>query len=84
MKRSKPVTFFCIGIVLVFYFLYSISRIPGINGDFGYLSPFKWVNVEVLSSSYSFELKRVAAFSGISIFFIMLSGFLYRRKDILT
>jgi ABC-2 type transport system permease protein len=84
MKRSKPVTFFCIGIVLVFYFLYSISRIPGINGDFGYLSPFKWVNIEVLSPLYSFELKRVAAFSGISIFFIMLSGFLYRRKDILT
>jgi len=84
MKRSKPVTFFCVGIVLVFYFLYSISRIPGINGDFGYISPFKWVNIEVLSPLYSFELKRVAAFSGISIFFIMLSGFLYRRKDILT
>jgi len=83
-KRAKPVTFTCVGIVLVFYFLYSISRIPGINGDFGYLSPFKWVDVEVLSPTYTFELIRVTGFSGITILLILVSGFLYRRKDILT
>jgi ABC-2 type transport system permease protein len=83
-KRGKPATFFCVGIVLVFYFLYSISRIPGINGDFGYISPFKWVNMEVLSPSYALELIRVAGFSGNTLLLILVSAFLYRRKDILT
>ena len=84
IKRARPVTFFCVGIVLIFYFLYSISRIPGINGDFGYLSPFKWVNVEVLSPFYTLELIRVAGFLVITAFLIVVSGFIYRRKDILT
>ena len=84
MKRARPVTFFCVGIVLIFYFLYSISRIPGTHGDFGYLSPFKWVNIEVLSPLYGLEFVRVAGFLGITILFILVSGFLYRRKDILT
>jgi ABC-2 type transport system permease protein len=84
MKRAKPVTFFCVGIVLIFYFLYSISRIPGINGDFGYLSPFKWVNMEVLSPVYGIEFIRVAGFIGISSFFVVAAGLIYRRKDILT
>jgi ABC-2 type transport system permease protein len=83
-KRAKPVTFFCVGIVLIFYFLYSISRIPGINGDFGFLSPFKWVNIEVLSPVYGLEFIRVAGFIGIAFFLVVVSGFIYRKKDILT
>lgn len=84
MKRARPVTFFGVGLVMVLYFLYSISRIAGVNGSFGYLSPFKWVNVEVLSPTYALELIRVAGFIGIIVFLIVVSGFLYRRKDILT
>jgi ABC-2 type transport system permease protein len=84
MKRAKPVTSFCVGIVLIFYFFYTISRIPGTHGDFGYLSPFKWVNVEVLSPSYSLEFIRVAGFSGITLLLLLVSGYLYQRKDILT
>jgi ABC-2 type transport system permease protein len=83
-KRGKPATSLCVGIVMVFYFLYSISRLPGINGDFGYVSPFKWVNIEVLSPGYHLELLRVGGFvlsiAGMSI----VSGLLYRKKDILT
>jgi ABC-2 type transport system permease protein len=84
VKRAKPVTFLCVGIVMVFYFLYSISRIPGINGDFGYFSPFKWVNMEVLSPLYTLELIRVAGFLANTVILIVVSAFLYRRKDILT
>ena len=43
IKRARPVTFFCVGLILVFYFLFTISRISGVKGNFGYLSPFKWV-----------------------------------------
>ena len=84
MKRAKPVTFLCVGIVMIFYFLFSISRIPGINGNFGFISPFKWVNMEVLSPTYSLEFIRLGGFIGIILFFVFLSAFIYRRKDILT
>jgi ABC-2 type transport system permease protein len=84
VKRARPATFFCVSMVMILYFLYSISRITGVNGAFGYISPFKWVNVEVLSPSYSLELIRVMAFSGITSILIILSGLIYKRKDILT
>ncbi|MGA2822008.1 MAG: ABC transporter permease subunit [Bacteroidales bacterium] len=84
MKRAKPITSFCVGLVLVLYFLYTISRISGVNGAFGYISPFKWVNIAVLSPSYGIEFSRVSAFLGMSVFLILVSGFIYRRKDILT
>ena len=84
MKRAKPVTSLCVGIVMIFYFLFSISRIPGINGKFGYISPFKWINMEVLSPAYSLESFRLAGFIGIILFLVFLSAFIYRGKDILT
>jgi ABC-2 type transport system permease protein len=84
MRRARPITFFCVGLVMVLYFIYSISRITGVDGTFGYISPFKWVNVDVLSPSYTFELIRVAGFLIATIFLIVISGLMYRRKDILT
>ena len=84
MKRARPVTSSCVGLVLVLYFFYSISRISGVDGSFGYLSPFKWVNVNVLSPSYGLEPWRTAAFIGITALLILVSGYIYRRKDILT
>jgi ABC-2 type transport system permease protein len=84
MKRARPVTSFCVGLVLVLYFLYSISRMSGVDGTFGYLSPFKWVNVDLLSPTYGVEMWRTAAFIGTITLLILLSGLIYRRKDILT
>jgi ABC-2 type transport system permease protein len=84
MKRARPVTSSCVGLVLVLYFLYTISRMSGVDGTFGYLSPFKWVNIAVLSPSYGLEFTRTAAFIGITVILILVSGFLYQRKDILT
>jgi len=84
MKRVRSVTSFCVGLVLVLYFLYTISRMSGVDGAFGYMSPFKWVNVNVLSPSYGIEPWRITAFIGMSVLLIFVSGFIYRRKDILT
>ena len=84
MKRAKPITSFCVGLVLVLYFLYTISRMSGVDGNFGYLSPFKWVNIDVLSPSYGIEFIRLAAFLGMSVLLILGSDLIYRRKDILT
>lgn len=84
MKRGRPVTFFCVGLTLVLYFIYTLSKMAGVDGTFGYLSPFKWVNTNVLSVSYGFETLRILAFMGASALLILLSGFIYRKKDILT
>jgi ABC-2 type transport system permease protein len=84
MKRARPVTSFCVGLVLVLYFLYTISRMSGVDGTFGYISPFKWVNVDVLSPSYVVEPLRLIVFAGMSAILILVSAALYRRKDILT
>jgi ABC-2 type transport system permease protein len=84
IRRAKPVTSFCIGLVMVLYFLYSISRITGVDGNFGYISPFKWVNVDVLQPAYTYEPLRIAAFIAATMSLIILSGFIYRKKDILT
>jgi ABC-2 type transport system permease protein len=83
-KRAKPMTFFSTGIVLVCYFLYTISRITETAADFGYLSPFKYVDISVLQESYHLEAWRVLYLLGIPLLFIAGGFLVYRRKDILT
>lgn len=84
IKRAKPITSFSVALVMVLYFLYTISRMSGVDGTFGYLSPFKWVNVDVLSQNYGIELSRLFAFIGVIALLVFFSGLIYRRKDILT
>jgi ABC-2 type transport system permease protein len=83
-KRVKPMTFFSTGLVLVFYFVYTISRITESAGKFGYLSPFKYVDIALLQPDYHLELWRVIILLGISFLFITGGYYIYRRKDILT
>jgi ABC-2 type transport system permease protein len=68
IKRARPVTSSGVGLVLVLYFLYSISRMSGVDGTFGYISPFKWVNIDVLSPSYGVEPLRITTFRNVSVF----------------
>jgi ABC-2 type transport system permease protein len=84
IRRAHPITSFSVALVMVLYFLYTISRMSGIDGSFGYLSPFKWVNVDVLSPGYGLEFSRLVAFVGSITILVLISWFLYRRKDILT
>jgi ABC-2 type transport system permease protein len=83
-RRMKPMTFFSTGLVLVCYFLYTISRITESADKIGYLSPFKYVDIRVLQEDYHLESWRVLYLLGISLLFITGGYFIYRRKDILT
>lgn len=83
-KRVKPLTFFSTGLVLVCYFLYTISRITESAEKVGYLSPFKYVDVKVLEQNYHLESWRLIYFLGISLLFITGGYLIYRRRDILT
>ena len=84
VKRAKPITTFCIGLVLVFYFIFTISKITESAAKIGYLSPFKYVNMEVINPAYKLDLWNLSYFIGISLVLLGISYRLYNRKDIYT
>jgi ABC-2 type transport system permease protein len=84
VKRPKPITTFSIGLVLVFYFIYTLSKITESVSKMGYLSPFKYVNVNALNPAYKLDLWHLLYFTGISLLLTGISYRLYNRKDIYT
>jgi ABC-2 type transport system permease protein len=84
VKRAKPITTFSIALVLIFYFIYTLSKITEGASKIGYLSPFKFANVDAINPAYSIDLWHLAYFIGISLLLTGISYRLYRRKDIYT
>lgn len=84
LKRAKPITTLCIGIVLVFYFIYTLSKLSRGDSLIGYLSPFKFAKVDATNPFYTLELWDLVYFAGISLLLTLLSYRIYRRKDIYT
>lgn len=83
-KRTKSITTFSVALVLIFYFIFTLSKITESVSKIGYLSPFKYVNLEVVRSDYHLEGWRLAYFLGTTLVLIFLSLFLYKKKDIYT
>lgn len=84
IKRAKPITTFTIGLVLIMYFIYTLSRItPGVS-KIGYLSPYRFASVDALNPSYALDFRNLLYFVGISILLTILSYRIYKRKDIYT
>jgi ABC-2 type transport system permease protein len=84
VKRPKPITTFSIGLVLIFYFIYTFSKITESAAKIGFLSPFKFVNVDVVNPAYKLEFLNLLYFIGITLLLIWLSHMFYNRKDIYT
>src|SRR5665647_2107478 len=84
IKRAKPITTFSIGLVLIFYFIYSISKITESAAKIGYLSPFRFANVDATNPNYTINIWHLAYFIGISLILTGLSYRIYKRKDIYT
>jgi ABC-2 type transport system permease protein len=84
VKRAKPITTISIAIVLIFYFVFSLSKITESGSTIGYLSPFKYVDVEVSNPAYGLSFWRLLFFIGISGIFLLFSYLIYKRKDIYT
>jgi ABC-2 type transport system permease protein len=84
VKRAKSITTFCIGIVLIMYFIYTLSKITGSAAKIGYLSPFKYVNTNVIDPSYGLSPGSLLYFTGITLLLVIISYRLYLRKDIYT
>jgi len=84
VKRAKTITTFSIGLVLIFYFIYTLSKITESVSGIGYLSPFKFVDVNLINPDYSLNLWYLAYFVGISFLLTLFSYRIYLRKDIYT
>jgi ABC-2 type transport system permease protein len=84
VKRPKPITTFSIGLVLFFYFIFTLSKITESVAKIGYLSPFKYVNTEAFNPAYKLGFWHLMYFAGISLLLTTISYRLYCRKDIYT
>lgn len=84
IKRAKPITTFCIGFVLIMYFVYTLSKITQSISLLGYLSPFKFVMIDAINPAYKLDFLSMVYFIGISLLLTGLSFRLYNRKDIYT
>jgi putative exporter of polyketide antibiotics len=82
VKRPRPITTLGIGLVLFLYFIFTLSKITDNVTRIGYISPFKYVNMEVTNSAYHLELWKVLYFAGFTLLLTGISYRLYCRKDI--
>lgn len=84
VKRPKPITTFCVGLVLVLYFIHTISKITEGVAKIGYLSPFSYVDLDTNDTAYRLEFWHLLYFLGITLLLTSISFKLYQRKDIYT
>ena len=84
VKRPKPITTLSIGLVLILYFIFTISKITESVSNIGYISPFKYVNMDAINPAYKLEFWHLLYFTDISLLLVRLSYRLYNRKDIYT
>ncbi|MFA9389811.1 MAG: ABC transporter permease subunit [Prolixibacteraceae bacterium] len=82
VKRPKPITTFSIGLVLIFYFISTLSKITPSAATIAYLSPFKYVNIDVIRPGYQLELINLFIFIGFTLILTGLALQMYKRKDI--
>lgn len=82
VKRPRPITTLGIGLVLFLYFIFTLSKITESATRIGYISPFKYVNMEVTSPAYHLELWNVLYFAGFTLLLTGISYRLYCKKDI--
>lgn len=84
VKRAKPITTFSIGLVLILYFINTLSKITEGASKLGYISPFRYANVDAINPAYTIDLWHLLYFLGISLLLTVISYRLYKRKDIYT
>jgi ABC-2 type transport system permease protein len=82
IKRPKPITAFTIGMVLILYFIYTLSKITESLAQIGYISPFKYVSLDTLNPAYRLEFFNLLYFVGLSVLLTGLAYGFYKRKDI--
>ena len=83
IARKKNERSLVLGIVLGGYFIDAVSKITRETNVIGYLSPFRFVDNDVLRAGYGFEWWRLLYLIGLSLVLAGLSMVIYKKKDIL-
>lgn len=84
VKRGKSVFGVSLGIVLGMYLIDAISKISPKTEKLGYISPFKFVDTDVINMSYGLDWWRLLYFLSLILAFTVASFIVYNRKDILV
>ena len=84
IKRGKQILGLSVGIVVGTYFIDAIFKVITRVSYLGYISPFRFVNINLLQPGYSLEAWRIIYFLGTFIILFFLSIFFYKKKDILV
>lgn len=81
VKKAKPITTFSISLVLILYFIDTLSKITPSISKLGYLTPFRYA-APVFSPDYKLEFARLVFFLVITALLTILAWMNYRKKDI--
>lgn len=82
VKRAKPITTFAISLVLIFYFIDTLSKITQGISKLGYLSPFRYADINAVSPGYTLNYLNLLYFAGLTLLLATLAWSNYRKKDI--
>jgi len=84
MKKARLNMMVGIGIVMGSYVFDMVLRITDKVQFLSYLTPFKYINIDVISPDYKLEVWRILVLFVASVILAALSFLRYRRKDILV
>ena len=82
VRKPRPITTMSIALVLILYFVYTISNITPDLSWIGYVSPYKFINLDVLNSGYRLEPVSIVYFLTFTSLLLGSSRIIYVRKDI--
>jgi len=84
IKRGRPMTNISIGIVMGAYFFDFLSKITPAADKLGYISPFKFMDTNVMHIDYGLAWWRVLYFVGVTLVLVVAAFWIYKKKDILV
>jgi len=83
MKRAKAIIGPMVGLVMGLYMFDMILRITDKAQFLLYFTPYKYMDIDLLSADYQLEIWRLGVLAGAMILLAFFSYTFYRKKDIL-
>ena len=82
VKKPRPITTLSVALVMVLYFIFTISNITPDLSWAGYISPYKFLDLDVVNPDYRLDLVNILYFTVFPFLLIFSSLRIYIRKDI--
>lgn len=82
VKKARPITMLSVSLVLILYFIDTLSKISQGVSKLGYLSPFRYASLQAASQDYRLELPNLLYFCILTVLLTVFAWVNYRKKDI--